>query len=239
MKNIVFLALMSFGVLSAQQVNQLDANGKKHGLWKGTYEQSKRPRFEGTFEHGKEVGTFKFFDDTKAASVIATREFRPDGSAYTIFFDQKKNKVSEGLVVNKEYEGEWKYYHYQSPDLMTQEFYKNGKLEGTRTVYYKSGKVAEVAEYKNGKKHGIYKKMAENDNPLEIVQFVNGIEDGPAAYYNPDGTFASKGNYVNGAKKGTWEFYKDGKVVKKEKYPLKRKFQKMERESESEAMKKK
>ena len=29
---------------------------KKHGIWKGVYEESKRPRYEGTFEHGKEIG---------------------------------------------------------------------------------------------------------------------------------------------------------------------------------------
>ena len=55
--------------LFAQEFNQLDSNGKKQGLWKGVYEESKRPRYEGTFEHGKEVGMFKFFDDTKAGTV--------------------------------------------------------------------------------------------------------------------------------------------------------------------------
>jgi hypothetical protein len=29
----------------------------------------------------------------------------------TIFFDQANNKVSEGKVLNKLFEGPWKYYH--------------------------------------------------------------------------------------------------------------------------------
>ena len=76
----------------SQEYNKLDTQGKKDGLWNGVYEESKRPRYEGTFEHGKEVGLFKFFDDTKAGTVIATREFnKNDNSCYTIFYNQKSN----------------------------------------------------------------------------------------------------------------------------------------------------
>src|SRR5690242_15808174 len=108
----IFLFLFQTVVLFAQDLNQLDGNGKKHGLWKGIYEESKRPRYEGTFDHGKEVGVFKFFDDTKAGTVIATRDFSAgDNSCYTIFYNQKNNKVSEGKVLNKLFVGEWKYYH--------------------------------------------------------------------------------------------------------------------------------
>src|SRR5690606_33934540 len=109
MKKLVLLVfLVSFGAL-AQDINKTDAAGKRHGLWKGTHEGSKRPRYEGTFDHGKEVGIFKFFDDTKAGTVIATRDFTAkDGSCYTTFFDQKGNKVSEGREFNRQREGEWK-----------------------------------------------------------------------------------------------------------------------------------
>lgn len=213
----------------AQETNKLDSDNRKHGLWKGVYEESKRPRYEGTFDHGREVGTFRFFDDTKAGSVIATREFKPDGSVYTIFYNQKGSKVSEGKLVDRQFEGEWKYYHENSPALMTVEQYKNGKLTGERRVFYKNGKLAEVATYSDGIKNGPYKKYAENEKSvvLEEVAFVNGKEHGPAIYRNADGTFASKGRYENGQKKGTWEFFKDGKPDRKEKYPLQRKFQKL------------
>ena len=154
MKNFLILFLIS-AVSFAQEFNKLDANGKKDGLWKGTYELSKRPRFEGTFSHGKETGIFKFFDDTKKGDVVATRDFSTnDGSAYTIFYDQKKNKVSEGKVIGKNYEGEWKYYHKASKIIMITENYKNGKLEGIRTVFYPNSKIAEEMTYKNGLKDG-------------------------------------------------------------------------------------
>ena len=65
MKYLLLSLLISISVF-AQDINKLDENGKKNGLWKGFYEGSKRPRYEGAFEHGKETGTFKYFDDTKA-----------------------------------------------------------------------------------------------------------------------------------------------------------------------------
>jgi hypothetical protein len=132
----IYLIIGLFSLLGfSQETNQFDQNGKRHGVWKGVYEESKRPRYEGTFDHGKEVGTFKFFDDTKAATIIATREFyNKDNSCYTIFYNQKGNKVSEGKEVNKLMEGEWKYYHLDSPKIMTIENYLKGKLNGLRKV---------------------------------------------------------------------------------------------------------
>jgi antitoxin component YwqK of YwqJK toxin-antitoxin module len=218
--------ILAFFVVSlsafAQDVNKLDAQGKKHGLWKGTYAESKRPRYEGTFEHGKETGTFKFFDDTKAGTVVATREFKPDGSAYTTFYKDGKFKVSEGREVNRLYEGEWKYYHENLPDIMTTENYKAGKLHGKRTVYYRGSgvkgeeNIAEEAIYANGVKEGSYKSYTLKGTVLEDSNYKNGQLDGAASYYDPLGKLVSKGVFKSGQKVGFWEFYKDGKLVKRD-----------------------
>ncbi len=214
---IVFLISLLFSVLHAQtEYNKLDAKGMKHGIWKGVYEESKRPRYQGTFEHGKEVGVFQFFDDTQKGDVIATREFNPkDNSAYTIFYDQNKNKVSEGRVVNKLFEGEWKYYHYASPAVMTTENYKNGKLEGVRTVYFLNGKVAEQINYVNNLKQGAYKKYTESGIVLEESFFKNNEYDGLAIFRNDSGTVVAKGMFTKGLKTGIWEVLENGKLVKK------------------------
>lgn len=213
MKYIIALLLLT-NLSFAQDINKLDANGKKHGLWKGIYEESKRPRYEGTFEHGKEVGMFKFFDDTQAGTVIATREFNTkDNSCYTIFYNQKKNKVSEGKVVNKQFDGEWKYYHQDLPSVMTSEIYVNGKLNGVRKVFYKSGIMAEETTYKNGKKEGVYKSYAENGIVLEESNFKNDLYHGPSITRNVSNEIASQGTYQDGKKVGMWKLLKKGKLV--------------------------
>ncbi|WP_343697401.1 hypothetical protein [Flavobacterium sp.] len=210
---IIGLTLLNVFFLSAQtEFNKLDANGKKDGVWKGVYE-SKRPRYEGTFSHGKETGIFKFFDDTKKGDVIATRDFTAnDGSSYTIFYDQNKNVVSEGKEIGKEREGVWKYYHKASKILMTSETYKKGKLDGVRTVYYPNEKVAEEMTYVNGSREGKYRKLGQNGVIQEESVYKNNEYNGDAVFYDADGAVASKGKFVNGKKAGIWQFYTKGKV---------------------------
>jgi antitoxin component YwqK of YwqJK toxin-antitoxin module len=212
---LLMLVFFSQNIVSQTDFNKLDEKGKKHGVWKGFYEESKRPRYEGTFEHGKEIGIFNFYDDTKAKSIIATREFNAkDNSAYTIFYDQNKNKVSEGKVVNKLFEGQWKYYHQASKNIMTTENYVKGKLEGLRTVFYISGKIAEEISYKNNLKNGFYKKYTEKGILLEESMFKNNIYSGLAIFRDTNGNVVSKGQFVNGKKSGIWQFFEKGKLVK-------------------------
>ncbi len=205
-----------FCIQAQNDFNKLDEKGNKHGLWKGSYEDTKNPKYEGTFDHGKEVGTFTFFDNTKTKKIIATREFNPkDHSAYTIFYDQLKNKVSEGKVVNKLYEGQWKYYHKASKVVMTIENYSNGKLEGLRSVFYSSGKIAEEINYKNNAKNGAYKRYTETGIVIEESNYKNNEYDGLAIFRNSDdGNIVSKGTFANGKKIGVWQFFEKGKLIK-------------------------
>ncbi|WP_208022812.1 toxin-antitoxin system YwqK family antitoxin [Flavobacterium jejuense] len=214
----LFLALNCLTVFSQVENNQFDTKGERHGVWKGFYKESKRPRYEGNFNHGKETGVFKYFDDTKAGTVIATRNFsKGDGSCYAIFYNQKGNKVSEGLLVNKLPHGEWKYFHFESDQLMSLENYKQGKLNGVKKVFYKDGSLAEVSNYVNGKKQGLYKKYAENETILEEINYKGGKLDGPALYYDGKGNINVKGQFKNDRKWGYWETYENGKLVSKEK----------------------
>jgi antitoxin component YwqK of YwqJK toxin-antitoxin module len=212
---LVFLCCQT--VFAQTDFNALDDKGRKHGVWKGVYEGSGRPRYEGTFEHGVEIGVFNFFDDTKAKSIIATRAFNPkENSCYTIFYDQKKNVVSEGKEINRLREGQWKYYHKASKAIMTLENYKKGKLEGTRTVYYPSGKVVDEMFYKNGLKEGVYKKYSENGIVLENSFFKNGEYDGEAIYKDPNDLVVAKGKFKDGKKVGKWQFFVNDKLSSEE-----------------------
>ena len=212
MKYILASLIISVSVF-AQGINKLDESGNKQGVWKGIYQESKRTRYEGTFEHGKEIGLFKFFDDTKAGTIIATREFNnKDNSCYTIFYNQNKNKVSEGKVVNKQFEGDWIYYHEDSPLVMTFEHYANGKLNGIRKVFYKSEKIAEEAMYIDGIKNGTYKKYAENGILLEETIYKDGEYEGLAIFRDVDNKIYAQGLFRKGKKVGIWKILEKGKV---------------------------
>ena len=208
----ILLSLNTFFSFAQTEFNQVDEKGLKNGIWKGFFEESKRLRYQGTFVHGKEIGTFNYYDDTKEASLIGVRVFDiKENSVYTTFYDQKKNIVSEGKSVNKLKEGNWKYYHEASKELMTLEIYKFGKLEGLRTVYYKNGKIAEEINYKNGIKVGLYKKLTETGIVLETVSYKNNEYNGLAVYKDPENNIVTQGLFKNGKKIGIWKFYKSGK----------------------------
>ncbi len=224
----VVFSILTYSQDALAQENKLDDQGLKHGLWKGYFEPSKRVKYEGTFAHGKETGIFTFYDDTKVHSVLATRDFtKGNNTAYTTFYDAKKNVVSEGNLVNKQYDGPWKYYHQASKVVMTLEHFKNGKLHGKRETFFPDGKLAEESNYVAGIQEGTYKKYNAKGAILEHVNYKNGQIDGIAIYNDGDGKLASKGPYVNGLKKGYWEFYNNGKLIKKEKYPVVKKFAKL------------
>jgi antitoxin component YwqK of YwqJK toxin-antitoxin module len=212
------LLLVNALVFAQTDYNKLDEKGNKNGIWRGIYEDTKNPKYEGTFNHGKEVGIFTFFDNTRTKTVVATREFSSkDNSAYTIFYDRLKNKVSEGKVANKLYEGQWKYYHKASKTIMTIENYSKGNLEGLRSVFYASGKIAEEMTYKNNLKNGSYKRYTETGIIIEESNYKNDQYDGLAIFRDPDdGTIVSKGKFINGKKMGIWQFFNKGKLVKEE-----------------------
>jgi antitoxin component YwqK of YwqJK toxin-antitoxin module len=211
---VALIFLNAFCLHAQSDFNKLDEKGKKQGVWKGFYEGSKRLRYEGTFVHGKETGVFNFYDDAKEKKVIATREFNEkDNSAYTTFYDQDKNKVSEGKIVNKLFEGQWKYYHLGSKAIMTTENYSKGKLEGLRSVFYADGKIAEESNYKNNLKEGFYKKYTGNGIVLEESVYKKNEYHGLAVFKDVSGNVVSKGQFVNGKKSGTWQFFENGKPV--------------------------
>jgi antitoxin component YwqK of YwqJK toxin-antitoxin module len=100
---------------------------------------------------------------------------------------------------------------------MTIENYKNGKLDGLRSVYYPSTKIAEETNYLKGVKHGKYRKYSEKDGViLEDSNYNNGEFDGPAVYKDPNRNIVAQGKYGNGKKKGIWQFFENGKLVSEE-----------------------
>ena len=54
------LFLIVTSLVYAQDINQFDESGKRHGVWKKYFEGTKQLRYEGKFDHGKEVGKFLF-----------------------------------------------------------------------------------------------------------------------------------------------------------------------------------
>ena len=73
---ILFLiCFLSVFIGQAQgDINQMDAEGKRHGVWRKHYNNN-RIRYSGTFDHGKEIGVFKYYSASNSDFPILVREY--------------------------------------------------------------------------------------------------------------------------------------------------------------------
>lgn len=211
---VLSVFVSSFAVHCQEKINQSNAKGERHGLWKGTYDDSKLPRYEGNFVNGKEQGLFTYFANSDKKIVMATRNFDDKGNAYTIFYDEKGNKVSEGNVINKLRDGIWKYYHKGAKTIMTTENYVKDKIEGVRKVFYTNGILGEEVSYKNNLKQGTSKKYNKEGKLIEESVFVNDVLQGPYKVYDEFGNVVVVGKFKNDKKNGIWKYYDKGKLVR-------------------------
>jgi antitoxin component YwqK of YwqJK toxin-antitoxin module len=205
---------------SQADINQTDAQGNRHGLWKKLYPGTKQLRYEGVFEHGKEVGTFKFYCETCKDQPSVVKEFNSENSIAEVKYYTVKGKlVSEGKMDGKDRIGEWLYYPKKSSNVMTRENYKNGKLDGLKITYYGNGKIAEERNYVNGLLEGPNNYYSPDGVLLKKLIYKNDVLVGPALYYDASGALTIEGSYKNGKKHGLWKHYKNGKLILEEMYP--------------------
>jgi antitoxin component YwqK of YwqJK toxin-antitoxin module len=217
MKNISIVILFFVSIfISAQNINQFDANGLRHGIWKKTFEGTNQVRYQGEFSHGKEIGRFKFYKLINKKSVLtATKQFNKNDNTSDVKFLSSRGKViSEGKMNGKLYVGEWMYYHNDSNVIMTRETYDNGgRLQGKRIVYYSNGLLAEEVNYEEGSIEGVSKWYSLKGVVLKEFVYKNNELHGVAKYYNGKGIILAEGSYKRGKKTGIWKYYKDGKLV--------------------------
>lgn len=209
---VVIITLIST-ITFAQSINQMDANGKRHGIWKKNFNNTKVLRYEGEFNHGKEKGTFKFYKNIDGKAVLtATRTFSETSDLAKVkFFSSTKNLISEGNMKGKTYVGKWVYYHNKSKQIMSEEFYnEKGKLEGKKKTFYLSGKVAEEANYKSGKLNGLSKTYSEAGKLMSSFTYSQGELHGPAKIFDNKGQIKAEGVYQKDRRHGIWKFYDNG-----------------------------
>jgi len=213
-KSIFLLFFMAITISINAQTNQFDSNGKRHGLWKKYYSNG-HLKYAGTFNHGKEVGTFKHYAITGSKQPIIVRKFELNSDiAMVTFYNLNGNIESKGKMKGKNKIGKWIYYHKDGKSIMVEENYLNGKLDGDYKTFYPDGKPTIIAHYKNGKLDGKYQRFSIKNKIYEDFTYKNGKRNGYAIFYNRlNGQKQEEGNYKNGIKVGIWKFYIDGEFT--------------------------
>ena len=208
------LLLFTTNLFAQSSLNQFDVDGKRHGIWKKLYSNGNK-RYVGQFEHGKEVGTFKFYAITGEEHPMILKEFKNGTATIDVrYYALKGNLESEGKMKGKDRVGIWTYYFSDGSTTLSTETYKNGLLDGESKTYYKSGKLAELAYYASNKLHGNRIRYSDEGKPTEDLTYKEGVVHGLAIIYDEKGEIFAKGSYENGMKAGEWEFNMDGVMVK-------------------------
>lgn len=217
--------VLSHSLLAQEKVNQFDAKGARHGIWIKYFELNNQLRYTGQFNHGKEIGVFKYYDINNDKIPIVIRAFNTaNDMAEVSFFSLSGVLESKGKMQGKNRIDKWLFYHKDGKTVMAEEFYKDGLKNGESKVYYTNGKVTEIAHYLNDKLNGNYKRYSPFNFLYQDLTYKNDELDGLAIYYDPkNGLIVSKGSYKENKRVGTWEHYEKGKLVRTEESEVKTK----------------
>jgi len=217
-----FACFFTSSTIKAQKINRFDTNNKRTGVWKKYY-SNKKIRYVGKFEKGKEVGVFKFYHITSSDHPVIIKTFFKDSDSLFVQFYTIAGKIeTEGVLKGRERVGSWKYF-YPNGDLMSEENYKKGKLDGEQLIYYPDGKVTESAIYKNGLKEGVISKYSSKGILIEEIAYKEGTPNGLAKYFELKGGLKETGYYNNGKRVGTWQYYMDGEIATEDELKKKKK----------------
>ncbi|MBT8245077.1 MAG: toxin-antitoxin system YwqK family antitoxin [Winogradskyella sp.] len=214
---IIFTIILT-SLPAQNQVNKFDKSGKRHGVWHKNYPNTNQLRYEGKFNHGKEIDTFKYYKLKRKKSVLsAIKVFNPENDISEVTFTASNGKiVSKGKMDGKNFIDDWVFYHKNSNNVMIEEHYNSkGNLDGKRVVYFIDGKIAEEIDYRNGVQDGQYKIYSESGKLLQNSSYSVDKLNGNTSYYDIEGNVRAKGNFVNNLKTGIWEYYKNGELVRK------------------------
>lgn len=214
---LMYVANIGYG----QKFNAFDAEGKRHGKWQKKYDNSDQLRYEGTFEHGREIGEFKFYKPNSGKVPTATKMFSKNSDSVQVKYYTARGKViSEGDMIGKDRVGVWKYYHRGSTKVMMTEEYVLGKLNGEQKTYFENGQLTEKTIYENGERQG--KRIVYSEKGIIIKEFTyeNDQLHGVTKYYDANGNVQIEGNYKRDRKDGVWNYYENGKLVEQKRFPI-------------------
>lgn len=107
----------------------------------------------------------------------------------------------------------WRIDYYANGSIKTKSFYKNGKLDGIQFSYYDSGKIQKKESFKDGKHEGFKVDYYQNGQIKQSsFQKSDSLEGAEHAYYE-NGRLKFKGYWINNKFYGSqYIYYENGKV---------------------------
>lgn len=155
------------------------------------------------------------YEEFDAAIYLFTKEYRsrPESIKQILSSGQMEKKNGVWLFHGEPYTGQFIDYYY-SGKRQGEGYFKNGKVEGLRTMYFQNGKLSVERNYVDGIENGLEKEFYEDGSLKQKGEFANGKEEGVWEMYFPNGQTKQQSTFKNGNIEGeTKVYYSTGKVL--------------------------
>ena len=229
MKRIAFIIALIWTCSSVAfgQLNQTDAQGRKHGKWQRKFENSAGIQFQGQYVHGTPIGTFySYFENGKIQAELI---YSQNGTVRHAKIYHANGKLkAKGKYVNEQKDSTWLLYDDRGR-LAVEEEWRDGQYHGKNVTYYTDeitnnfgqkayiqGRMSRFYQFRNGQLHGKFWEYFPNGNVKVEGEYVDGNLEGSVITYRHDGTKLKMINYRHTVKNG-WGvvFDEDGRTILK------------------------
>lgn len=213
------IVLIAFPILSAfgqDGINQLDASGKKQGIWE------KRDTlgaliYKGQFEQDLPVGQFTYYYPAGTVKAVTVHTL-PGKKEETVIYHENGQKMAQGNYSEAKKDSAWSYYDEEGI-LISVEHYDRGIRTGIWKTYYMNGGVSEEFYWKQDKKEGPWNQYYSDGSRKLTAFYSNGLRNGDFSLYFPNEQLMAGGLYVNDKREGEWKYYmEDGRLQKVRQY---------------------
>ena len=205
-------------------------DGKPIGTGTGYYENG-RVKTTVTYFNGKKNGKYiEYNEDGSVSSQVTYKNNEMNGPYFRNFYNSQtlreegfykgyKNNVGPCTLYYENGNKEWEKTYENSETTHYTDYYENGNIKETGTMY-RGNYDGLITEYsKDGKKsyeatfvpyegkNGPYAIYHENGNIAQKGTMINGGKEGVYTLYHTNGNIAEKGAMVNGVKEGRFTSY--------------------------------
>jgi uncharacterized protein len=169
---LLILVLCNNFSFAQENVNQLDDNGLRSGLWLDYYKNSRQIKWRYYYKDGKlDSLQISYYSDGK----LKSRQMYSEGVKNGLFETYHSNgqlhetfNLKSGLL-----DGDYKFY-YANGKLFREGTFKNDKDNGKSIRYYENGNKWIEELYKNGILDGEVKKYDKNGRLIKTLKFEKG-----------------------------------------------------------------
>lgn len=184
-----------------------DGRGKLDGAWT-MWRDKKVPRVQGTYDHGKKVGTWIWTDRQNKREREGDFVAGKKSGTWNEYTDEKLTFT--GNYTDGKPDGEFIYYDKTGAELGRFTI-KGGS--GTMLTFYPNKKIASKTRVAGGLMNGKYEELKMNGKPLVEGGYASDRKHGMWREWNDAGVLQSEIQYKRGRLDGSFKKYEGGQVA--------------------------